>query len=299
MPQNAANRLLVYEAVVSMTAHQEHRLEQTFRERLPAAEIFEQVASVWMQKVASGSLAYVHRSVPNGSAELAYDLGSDIVRLIGPRSCPGIQHTPPGTTTVGVRFRPGAAPSVLGVPASELVDLDVELDVLWGSRAADLAERLQEAGSAEAAQGVLERKVVAQSLAAPAPDSLVVAAVGQLQPWRRHRAADAAAGLFISTRQMRRRFAAALGLGPKTVQRILRFQGFLALGHTSSPEVPLARLALATGYADQAHLTRESSRLAGVSPGVLLGELRETCRAHDHRASFDWLRDALLHAAAR
>jgi AraC-like DNA-binding protein len=61
--------------------------------------------------------------------------------------------------------------------------------------------------------------------------------------------------------------AAAVGYGPKTLQRILRFQRFLTLAQTSTD---LARLALEAGYADQAHLTRECSRLAGLPPAALL-----------------------------
>ena len=43
---------------------------------------------------------------------------------------------------VGVRFRPGAAPAVLGVPASELVDQSFATAELWGSAAEALGERV-------------------------------------------------------------------------------------------------------------------------------------------------------------
>jgi AraC-like DNA-binding protein len=69
--------------------------------------------------------------------------------------------------------------------------------------------------------------------------------------------------LGLSERQLRRRFVDAVGYGPKTLARILRFQRFLALAGSGED---LARLALAAGYADQAHLTRETRRLAGRTP---------------------------------
>jgi AraC-like DNA-binding protein len=80
-----------------------------------------------------------------------------------------------------------------------------------------------------------------------------------------------AARLGVSERQLHRRCTAAVGYGPKVLERILRFRRFLAL--VESPGwLPggLAGLAAAAGYADQSHLTRECVRLAGVTPGRLV-----------------------------
>ena len=71
--------------------------------------------------------------------------------------------------------------------------------------------------------------------------------------------------LGLSERQLRRRCHAAAGYGPKTLQRVLRFRRFLAAAHGD-----LARAALDAGYADQSHLTRECTRLAGRPPAALL-----------------------------
>jgi AraC-like DNA-binding protein len=73
--------------------------------------------------------------------------------------------------------------------------------------------------------------------------------------------------LGIGDRQLRRRFLDAVGYGPKTLERILRFQRFLRL---AGADPDLARLAVEAGYADQAHLTRECTRLAGLPPAQLL-----------------------------
>jgi transcriptional regulator GlxA family with amidase domain len=76
----------------------------------------------------------------------------------------------------------------------------------------------------------------------------------------------------LSERQLLRRCIAALGYGPKTLDRIFRFQRFRALA-ARRPNLGLARLAAGAGYADQPHLTRECVRLAGETPSVLLGRL--------------------------
>ena len=65
---------------------------------------------------------------------------------------------------------------------------------------------------------------------------------------------------------------AAVGYGPKTLERVLRFRRFLDLA-AREPAAGLAGLAAAAGYADQAHLTRECGRLAGAPPGRLVGRL--------------------------
>jgi transcriptional regulator GlxA family with amidase domain len=71
--------------------------------------------------------------------------------------------------------------------------------------------------------------------------------------------------LALSERTLRRRFEAAFGYGPKTLDRILRFQRFLTLVRASG-DISGASLAAETGYADQAHLVRESRRLAASTP---------------------------------
>jgi methylphosphotriester-DNA--protein-cysteine methyltransferase len=70
-----------------------------------------------------------------------------------------------------------------------------------------------------------------------------------------------AAELGVSARQLQRCVVAAVGYGPKMLARVLRFRRLQAL-----PEAPLVDRALDAGYADQAHMTAEVTRLAGISP---------------------------------
>jgi AraC-like DNA-binding protein len=72
-----------------------------------------------------------------------------------------------------------------------------------------------------------------------------------------------------SSRELRRRFVAAVGVGPKPVQRILRVQHALRLTQKNEGEVSLSGLALECGFADQSHLTREMRRFAQLTPGEM------------------------------
>jgi AraC-like DNA-binding protein len=179
-----------------------------------------------------------------------------------------------------------------------LLDLRLELDRLWGSAASRLAERIAQAASLRRAANLLEQELAVRAARASAPDALVAAAIDGLQPWRAGGVGEVASDLFISPRQMRRRFAEVLGYGPKTLQRTLRFQGFLALIHEDhAQDGALAYFAAAAGYADQAHLTRECVRLSARTPNALLREMRQACGIdHDHGASLAPLRHALLGA---
>jgi AraC-like DNA-binding protein len=111
-------------------------------------------------------------------------------------------------------------------------------------------------------------------------------------PWRTDDVTSLTASLYISETQLRRRCRTAVGLAPKALHRMLRFQGFLALVQQAiaqgrAPTDGLALLALRAGYADQSHLTRECVRLTGVSPRVFLAETQRACACgHDHSASF-------------
>jgi AraC-like DNA-binding protein len=254
--------------------------EQSYVERPPAAALAGHVSSVWIQQ--AGSEPYVHRNVPSGCVELVCRIG-EAPRVVGPLTAPLVEVLAPGTTVVGLRFHPGAAEPALGVPAPALVD------------AADgVSERLGElvaaAAGPEAALLELQRHVGARI--ADVPDPLVAEAVRRLRRVTGD-VSSLASSLHISERQLRRRCQATVGLAPKALHRILRFQGFLALAQhaiaqgRAPTEDGLALLAAEAGYADQPHLTRECVRLTGATPRAFLGETEDTCGCgHDHAASF-------------
>lgn len=254
-----------------------------YREAPAPPGLGELVACVWRHD--AGSAGHLQRVVPDGCVDLIWRAGRELV-VAGPATEPVLAALPPGSTTLGVRFRPGAGAAFLGLPLSELRDRDVALEELWssdvrrGDGARRLAEVLWDARSPADRLALLTDSVLSARPADVAADPLVAAAV------RRIRAADrtgdvrvAALGseLGVSERQLLRRFRSAVGYGPKTLARVLRFQRFLAAAWTARAPVAgatghetLARLAVDAGYADQAHLARECRALAGVPPGRLL-----------------------------
>jgi AraC-like DNA-binding protein len=257
------------------------------RERRPAPALARHVTCVWTQTVPLHSAAFTHRKAPNGSVELVCAVGS-MPRILGPQTGAIEEGLAPGTTIVGVRLRPEAAASVLGLPTSTLVDLDLDADDLWGDRGDALQELVAGAGSVQEAAVHLERTVSERLADATTPDPVVAEGVRLLMCGRRAGVASMASSLFISERQLRRRFEAATGLTPTTLHRILRFQRFLALAWTSQrPSTQIGRLAVEAGYTDHAHLNREAARLEGRSPRAFLSESEQRCGCgHDHSASY-------------
>jgi AraC-like DNA-binding protein len=257
------------------------------RERRPAPALARHVTCVWEQTVPLHSTAFRHRKAPTGSVELVCAVGS-MPRIVGPQTGPIEETLAPGTTIVGVRLRPEAAASVLGLPTSTLADLALDADELWGDRGDALQERVAGARSPREAAAYLERAVGERLADATSPDLVVAESVRRLMCGQRADVASMASSLFISERQLRRRFEAATGLTPTTMHRILRFQRFLALAWTSArPSTQIGRLAVEAGYADHAHLNREAARLEGRAPRAFLSESEQRCGCgHDHSASY-------------
>ncbi|MDX6415631.1 MAG: hypothetical protein QOG28_251, partial [Trebonia sp.] len=111
-------------------------------------------------------------------------------------------------------------------------------------------------------------RVTGTLIAGSAPDPAISAAASLLRD-PAARTEDVAGRVGLSERQFRRRSHAAIGYGPKTLQRILRFQRFVQLLDAAAEPPDLASLAALTGYADQPHLTRECAALSGRTPTAL------------------------------
>lgn len=220
----------------------------SYVERLVASPL---VACTWEQATPARQ---EQRIVPDACVDLVW--AGDRLSIAGPDTRPRVVTLGPGSRVVGVRLRPGTAGAVLGLPASELCDASPDAaDVLGRDVAAALVEALA-AGSNP--HELLLR--AARLRGAGAPDPLVRAAVVALgRP--RARVVAVAAELGLSARQLQRHVTHAVGYGPKVLARVLRFRRLQAL-----PPAPLAELALDAGYADQAHMTAEVTRLAGTSP---------------------------------
>jgi AraC-like DNA-binding protein len=196
------------------------------------------------------------RIVPDACVDLVWS--GERLTVAGPDTRARLVELAAGTRTVGVRLRPGVAGAVLGLPASELRDSSPDAADVLGR---DVAARLLDALATGPDPAALLMRAVARR-GVREPDPLVAAAVRALG---RSGAgvATVASELGVSARQLQRRISDAVGYGPKVLQRVLRFRRLQVL---ALDPAPLVELALDAGYADQAHMTAEVTRLAGLSP---------------------------------
>ncbi|AXB43614.1 AraC family transcriptional regulator [Amycolatopsis albispora] len=200
------------------------------------------------------------RIVPDGCLDLI--AGGGRVFVAGPDTTAWWSEQAPGTRLHGVRFRPGHAPRVLGVPADELRDQRVDLADLWGARGRRLGERVLDSPAA-----LIDLVGVPEDPADQALD-VVLARLDRGVP----RVSAALTGLDLGARQFRRRFGAAVGYGPATYLRVARLRRAIELAGA----VPdLATLAAEAGYADQAHLSRDCRELTGSTPSAYFRSVQD------------------------
>jgi AraC-like DNA-binding protein len=210
--------------------------------------------------------------LPDGCVDLVWR--ADRLIVAGPDRGPMLSPLTPGETVVGLRFAPGMAGAGLGLPADELRDTRAGIADVWGGPGAEAEERLGDVEAPPARRDLLARIVASRRASIGGPDPVVLEAVRRLgRP--RSRVGELSRDLYTSERQLLRRFRAAVGYGPKMLDRVLRFQRFLARAPSlRRGDDELARLALDLGYSDQAHLSRESRALSGRTPSGLIAEWR-------------------------
>lgn len=212
------------------------------------------------------STAASNRVLPDGCMDLIWHDGRLLVA--GPGTSAEVVHVDAGSSFTGLRFAPGFAPSVLGVPGHVLRGTRVELDALWPStRVREFADCVSSARDRGAALEGIARMRLRQG---------TVGGVGPIESWTdcavRHLRSGAsiaavAGSLGYSERQVHRRALDAFGYGLKTLARVLRMSRALDLARSG---VELAAVAVVAGYADQPHFARDVKLLAGVPISELL-----------------------------
>ncbi len=170
---------------------------------------------------------------------------------------------------VQLELTPRGARALLGVPAGALARDVFALEDVTGWRARELVGRIAEAGGsldrARVLDAVLSRWLAEHRYPGPveAMWSRLVASGGTVPVGR------LASEIGLSRRHLAQLAQSELGLTPKQVARLMRFQR--ARQHMASGR-ELAEVAVFCGYFDQAHLTNEWRRFAGCTPGEWMSE---------------------------
>lgn len=166
---------------------------------------------------------------------------------------------------------PLAAYRLFGLPMRELANSVVELDALRGGAVVELVDRLATATTWTGRFAALDEQLLRWADEGPQPDPAVAWAWGQMQ----RTAGRVEVGLLAdeigwSRRHFIARFREQVGLAPKETAQVLRFTRATGLLQQRRPGTTITDVAMACGYADHSHLTREFQRMAGCTPSAWL-----------------------------
>lgn len=223
----------------------------------------------------ANSRAVPHRALPVNSVTVIIELDGTLRLATGPRTSPALyERTLWGASGISIGLTPAGAAALLGIRMRDLVVADIPLADLLGRRDAELAERLYSAPDWATRFAVLDERLTAWlRIDRQQPDEVTLHAWWWLQRHKgQSRISTLVAELGISRRALELRFERHVGLSPKSVARIARFQH--AVGTLSQPG-ELARVAMDCGYADQPHFNREIREMAGLTPTRLCAFLQD------------------------
>lgn len=244
-----------------------------YRERTAPASLAAHVECLWSHAIPEGPRQPM-AVVPDGCADIIWSSRGLVVA--GPDRVAAFPAISPGETVVGLRFRAGIAASFLHTPLCELTGTIVPLEAFWGAAARELDLRMAEAESVATRTIILAQAAEQRLPAIAAPPADIAACLAHLRQGRPTSSDNPirllAQATGTSERTLRRRCHEHFGYGAKTLDRILRLQRFL-VACRSDVQPSLTTLALDAGYADQAHLTRETRELTSLSPGEIRRQL--------------------------
>jgi AraC-like DNA-binding protein len=246
-----------------------------YAEYTPTPPLAALVERFWLLEGCATSAA--DAIIPDGRVELVFHYGGAFWRhdaggarvkqpaslLVGQMIEPVVLAPDGPAGVAAIRLRPAASRTVLGFSLQEVSGRFVDLELIFPS-VRWLLERLSEASSDGARVQALEEWLT--GMACRPPRRHIEGAVATiLQSGGRASIDSLVATANTSLRQLERQFRDDVGLTPKTFSRIVRLQGALRRVRQGRS---LTEVALASGFYDQAHMTRDFRELASMSPGA-------------------------------
>jgi AraC-like DNA-binding protein len=211
-----------------------------------------------------GRAPETQRVLPYPNAHLVFDEGRSaihgVVRGAFDRTVSGAGRV------LGVRFHAGGLRPFVDRPLSTFADRTLPLEAVLKHAAHDAERQVlgapDDAGMVAAAESFLMPSLPAPDSQAALAREIVAAAAVAHGPAN---VAELCARTGKGERCLQRLFGNYVGVSPKWVIQRYRLQE--AMAHLARADTPdLAGLAQALGFFDQAHLTRDFTRLVGHSP---------------------------------
>ena len=223
------------------------------------------------------------RILPDGCVELILNFGAEFSQhcegqqrlqprnfLVGQMTGPIVISPTGAVKLIGIRFHPGGTLPFLRVPLHEITDQVVELGSLSSKLERDLLQAASAARSLPEKVNAIEEFLTGELLSRKHDSRLMTLAARIVESGGLVSVDQLANDAGISSRQLERRFLREVGLGPKLLGRIIRFQQvFRAVDQC---DAAWAVVAIECGYYDQAHLIRDFHQFARQTPAILFGQ---------------------------
>jgi AraC-like DNA-binding protein len=265
----------------ALTGRMSESLE--YSETAPPDDLRPYIKCLWRLSGPAPTTAVPEPIVPDGCVEIVLNVGDAFIRhvddgshrqskrLVAGQITRAITIAPSGRIDLwGIRFHPWSAAAFLGVSASELRDTFLSIDD--AQRALDRSfAALEDVEGDDARRAfiidALRRR--ASSLVANhrSVAALVTTVSNGTEPLS---VAQLARQAGLSVRRVQTLFRDDVGLAPKQLMRISRFQRALAIAR-GEPALAWSTVAARAGFYDQAHLIHESQDIVGCTPAALLG----------------------------
>ncbi len=246
----------------------------------PSPEMRPWIANHWRFEVeATDPAQFEHVIVPDGTLSISF------LRLPSGPPGPAVfagpstrAHRVPvqrGMIYVGARLHPAATGPLLQLDAGKVRDGIGLLSMVAPEIARVVDTAVRSAAASEDNVPALERAVQALASTAGPPEPAIVRVVDRLlESHGGEPVSRLAARCGLSSRQLRRKFSAHVGLSPKEFARLRRIRHACIL-ILAGQDASLASVSHDGGFADQPHLTREFRGIFGSSPRLVETYLRQ------------------------
>ncbi|MEL1245085.1 helix-turn-helix domain-containing protein [Flavobacterium sp. DGU11] len=171
-----------------------------------------------------------------------------------------------------VRFNPAGLKPFTDTPVQDFTDISVDVREIWGEDGTLLEKEMLGAANNEERVVIIESFLLKKLEAVSFDNSDVEYCVDAMLKSEGTVSIDKLADeLEIGKRQLERKFIAAVGLSPKMLARIIRFQNTLQLIEKKE-FTNFTNVAYDGGFYDQAHFIKDFKEFTGLNPKQYFSE---------------------------
>lgn len=257
-----------------------------YREHKVAPVLARHIECVWLLESSKEPIAALpQRLLPDGCVELILNFGDLFCEhreagqsslqperfVVGQMTRPVLVSPTGRVQILGIRFAPGGTLPFFPCPPDKLTNTITPLADVAAAIDRELSGQIYDAHEWPEKIRLIETTLIRLLRAKENSGASLQGAISRIIRAGGQTSVDLLANdLGISGRQLERRFLNEVGLGPKLLCRILRFQQVFRA--VESADANWARIAADCGYYDQAHLIRDFRQFAEQTPALLFDQ---------------------------